>query len=387
MKKLIFLVALAIGLASCGTLSMKNITKQLPPLDESAEVFVYEMGDTVPERSEILGGFFLSQESDWETVLEIAKKEARAAGGNGLEIQLQANRFPSKSRHKSYLLSAFILNVNDTIEPTPPTAFDQKDFQDYVIMENGDTIPCSIVFESKSYLQYVVGYERHGNRKAMLLPKRDLLTYHIEDPIAFDKMQQKRKPFNGQIGIDGGYSVPEHFSLSANARFVFKKAVSSSYGIHYNYSSTYNSHILAGSLGVIGSFQKQKTRDQILDFHLDGAVESPVYDKRHRIYGDLLIGFYYSKPDLDYWTHTYQGWITNNSTHYHIKDAAGIAFGVNGGYDFMITEHWGIGLAVYEFVGIPFFGTVDGEVEYFSPRLYRHSLVSLELNAGLRYYF
>lgn len=391
MKKIILFSLLALVFASCAHGPMKNITKQLPPLDESAEVIVYEMGDTVPERSEILGGFYFSHNGDWETVLETAKKEARAAGGNGLEIQLQVlqvSRYPSKNRNKAYLLSAFILNVNDSIEPSKPTTFEKKEFQDYVVKKEGDTIPCSIVFESKSHLQFVVGYERHGNRKAMSLPKQDLLSYHIDDPIAFKKIQQERKLFNGQIAVDGGFSVPRGFSVAASARFVRKNAISS-YGIHYNYSSyssTFNSHVLAGSLGLIRAFRKQKTRNQILESCLDGAVVPLEYNKRHRFYCDFLYGFYYSRVNAGYWTNTYYGWgITNNSEYYFIKDAAGIGIGLDGGYDFMLTEHLGIGLAMYEFIGKPLIGTVNGEVEYSNSHL--KPFVSLELNIGLRYYF
>lgn len=385
MKKIILFSLLALVFASCAHLSLKNITKQLPPLDESTEVIVYEMGDTVPERSEILGGFCFSHNGDWETVLETAKKEARAAGGNGLEIQLQANRYPSKNRNKTYLLSAFILNINDSIEPTKPTPFEKKEFQDYVVTKEDDTIPCSIVFESKSHLQFVVGYERHGNRKAMSLPKQDLLSYHIDDPIAFKKIQQERKLFNGQVAVDGGYSYPNNYSIAASARFVRKNAISS-YGIHYNYSSTLNSHVLAGSLGLIGAFLKQKTRNQILESYLDGAVVPPEYNKRHRFYCDFLYGFYYSRVNAGYWTNTYYGWgITNYSEYYFIKDAAGIGIGLDGGYDFMLTEHLGIGLAMYEFIGKPLIGTVNGEVEYSNSHL--KPFVSLELNIGLRYYF
>lgn len=386
MKKIILFSLLALAFASCAPGPMKNITKQLPPLDESAEVIVYEMGDTVPERSEILGGFYFSHNGDWETVLETAKKEARAAGGNGLEIQLQANRYPSKNRNKTYLLSAFILNINDSIEPTKPTPFEKKEFQDYVVTKEDDTIPCSIVFESKSHLQFVVGYERHGNRKAMSLPKQDLLSYHIDDPIAFKKIQQERKLFNGQVAVDGGYSYPNNYSIAASARFVRKNAFSS-YGIHYDYSSTFNSHILAGSLGVITFFQKPKTLNQILDLYLDGAVETPKYHKiRHWVYADLLLGFYYSRVNAGYLANTYYGWdITNNSEYYFIKDAAGIGIGLDLGYDFMLTKHLGIGLAMYEFIGIPLLGTVNGETEFSNSHL--SPFAAMEFNAGLRYYF
>ena len=66
MKKLLFLIALALSFAACDSVekttvitkanTLKIITRQLPPLDETAEVSVYDIGDTVPKHSEILGG-------------------------------------------------------------------------------------------------------------------------------------------------------------------------------------------------------------------------------------------------------------------------------------------------------------------------------------------
>ena len=389
MKKILLYSIIAIIFSSCANPLLKNITKQLPPLEDNAEVIVYDRGDTVPENAEILGGIAFTCNTEWKNMLEIAKKEARAAGGNGLEIQVRVNRYPSESPNKAHMLSAFILNVNDSIKPSQPTPFEKKEFQDYVVIKEGDTIPCSIVFESKSHLQFVYDYERHGNRKALSLPKQDLTSYHIGDSIAFNKIQQRRRLFNGQIAIDGGYSFPSNFSIAANARFVRKNAFSS-YGIHYDYSSTFNSHVLAGSLGFISAYPKQKTRDQILESYLDGAVGSPEYHKRHRFYFDFLYGFYYSRVDAKYWTNTnwintYNGWGISNGGYWHIKDAAGIGIGLDMGYDFMLTEHLGIGLALYEFVGIPLIGTVNGEVEFSNSQL--KPFGSLELNVGLRYYY
>ena len=218
----------------------------------------------------------------------------------------------------------------------------------------------------------------------MSLPKQDLLSYHIDDPIAFKKIQQERKLFNGQIAVDGGFSVPRGFSVAASARFVRKNAISS-YGIHYNYSSTLNSHVLAGSLGLIGAFLKQKTRDQILESYLDGAVVPPEYNKRHRFYCDFLYGFYYLTVNSGYWSNSYNGWTSNNSEYYYIKDTAGLCVGLDWGYDFMLTKHLGIGLAMYEFIGIPLLGTVNGETEFSNSHL--SPFAAMEFNAGLRYYF
>jgi len=363
---------------------MKNITKQLPPLEDDAEVTVYELGDTVPEHSEVLGGIVFSNNSDWDSMLEIAKKEARAAGGNGIEIQLQVNGYPRQDRRKAHLLSAFILNVNDSIEPSQPTPFEKKEFQDYVVMKEDDTIPCSIVFETKSHLQFVYGYERNGNRKAMSLPKTDLVSYHLEDPEALNKKRKERRLCDGQVGVDCGYSFPSNFSVSANARFVQGNDFSS-VGIHYDYSTTFNSHVLAASFGIIGAKAKRRTANQLLDVYLDGGVESQKINPRHRFYFDFLAGFYYGEINSSYWTYAYDGWITNNSEHIQVKTKAGVGVGLDGGYDYMLSEHLGIGIALYEFLGIPILGTVNGELEVGNSKY--KPFGALELNVGLRYYF
>ena len=368
---------LSFSLASCAGPVMKNLSKQLPPLENDAEVVVYDRGDTVPEHSEILGGIAFIRNTDWETLLETAKKEARAAGGNGIEIQLQVNGYPRQDRRKAHLLSAFILNVNDSIEPSQPTPFEKNVFQDYVVMKEGDTIPCSIVFESKSHLQFVHGYERHGNRKAMSLPKTDLVSYHLEDPEALNKKQKERRLCDDQVGVDCGYSFPSNFSVSANARFVQDNDYST-IGIHYDYSTTFNSHILAGSFGIIGAKAKRRTANQLLDVYLDGGIESPKINPRHRFYFDFLVGLFFGEIEHSYWNNSY-------SEHIHAKTKSGVGVGLDGGYDYMLSEHLGIGIALYEFFGIPILGTVNGEVEVCNSKYY--PLGTIELNAGLRYYF
>jgi hypothetical protein len=355
-------IILAICLSSCAPGVLKNITKQLPPLDDSAKVAVYGMGDTVPENSEILGGLFISRNKDWETVLDIAKNEARAAGGNGLEIQLQAEagHYSKEKKRIGYAISAFILNVNDSIKPSQPIPYEKKEFQDYVVMKEGDTVPCFIAFESKSHLQFAHGYDRSGHRKALSLPKSDLISYHIEDPEAFKKAQQKRRLCNGKIAANVGYSLLyESYNcatFAANVRFVGNNNFST-FGIHYlystnfdNHSTIFNSHIIAGSIGFMPIKIKTKSRNQTLDSYLDGGIEPPEFNKKHRFFYDLLLGFYY---DSERW--------------WDYQSSVGIGLGLNISFDFMLTEHLGIGVELYEF---------------FLMEKLRYSL-----EAGLRYYF
>ena len=53
MKRILIYCTLAILLSSCGSFPFiyKDITKQLPPLEDTAKVMVYDMGDTIPEKA------------------------------------------------------------------------------------------------------------------------------------------------------------------------------------------------------------------------------------------------------------------------------------------------------------------------------------------------
>ncbi len=69
MKRFLLFGLLAFSLASCAPRVMnktiiKEITKKLPPLEDTTEVTVYELGDNAPEHSEIIGAIALSQKSD-----------------------------------------------------------------------------------------------------------------------------------------------------------------------------------------------------------------------------------------------------------------------------------------------------------------------------------
>lgn len=364
---------LAICLSSCAPAVMKNITKQLPPLEEDAEVVVYEMGDTVPEHAEIIGGISFSQNTDWENLLNVAKKEARAAGGNGLEIQLRVNSSPSDDISLIHLtpgLSAFILNVNDSIPSFQSTGFDKNDFRDYVVTQKGDTIHCLIEYESKKYLQFVHGYNSKGYRKTIISPKDYYLSYHLEDPTAFAKRDNSgKKQFNGRFAVDGGYSIsiPRGFVGCCDVRYNMKYGFT--IGTHYNYfyrdyfrndGSQYFSHtthFFAVSLGHL-SILSPVSSQQILNHQLGGTYDNRPESNKHRLFTNIMLGYIYYREELD-----------QNSGGPGSYVHTGRSFGIGGcfGYDYMITKHIGIG-ATCEFVLIKKYSN------------------HLDFTAGIRYY-
>ena len=402
MKKLLFLIALALSFAACDSVekttiitkanTLKIITRQLPPLDETAEVSVYDIGDTVPKHSEILGGiavfpeetglrpYFGSLKKDWETMLERAKKTARELGGNGLEIQLHS--YPAAPGPQ---LSAFVLNVNDSIKPSEDSVFEKDDFNDYVVLNESDTIPCRFYDETYNYLQFVWGYNRNGYRKTKTLPKSDLLSYHIENPTTINETREKHyNSFKFAFAIDEGFSsgvaTDRHFydvlyhrgwAGSANVRFNFYQGLT--FGMHYcihhltsekvyQYNFQSNINYIAGSFGcLIPAFSKR----DYLDYYLDGACDLSKYRIASYSSLNILIGYYYWENEDDHSINT---------------DALGLGFYF--GRDYLVTKHLGIGFSLGNTIRIPF-NTKNSE---YMPIENKDPIIKFDLTAGLRYY-
>lgn len=363
MKKILYLSILAISLTSCSGIR-SNITKRLPPLDDSTEVMVFDTRDTVPENAEVLGGLFTTLPSqNWETKLENIKSTVRAAGGNGLEIQMHA--YPNKEEKTGHVISAFILNINDSIEPVPPVAFAPMVFHDYVVMLNGDTIPCFIADEKDNSILFVHGYNTQGYRKSISLPKSELISYHIEDPeaLALTQYNKNKKLFTTQIAIDGGYTAGATFAFAANVRFSRKKTVDppeysySTIGLHYDHSSN-QTHFIAGSIGILGY---PSNPDQIMDFYLDGACNFPKISKKRTMYLDFLLGY------VNYEDTKWGQWGPQ------LVNRHAIGIGFNEGFDFMISDHFYWGFQWYGYIGIPLEKGASG-------------CSALNISAGLRYY-
>jgi hypothetical protein len=404
MKRILLFSIFAFIFSSCAPVLMKNITKQLPPLDDSVEVTIYEMGDTVPEHSEVLGGLCTSsaRPADGEAVLEKAKKVARAAGGNALEVQSRI--YPGQDGRGGTMISAFILNVDDNIKPTQPKAFKKEDFNDYVIQKEGDTIPCLIVFESASHLQFIYGYERRGNRKTISMPKSDLLSYHIENPAVIEEYRQKNRLFKMIVSLDGGYSMSVgHGNSDGNSSSHLSKGFTgfgdvrfntnngATLGLHYgyynlegtthfsghNYSNSGHTedchqqlHFIAGSFGLNTPIISKRQR---LNCLLDGGCEIQPSMIKHWLYYYLLFGY------LSY--HEEESYLDNTC----ILSGGTLGAGGYCGYDYLITEHLSLGIGYGMIMGIPF--TATGLNADNLPITRKITTIQMEVFAGIHYYF
>lgn len=359
------LVFALLGFASCGGPMLRNITKQYPPLADSVEVVIYDWNDTVPEHSEVLGGVVINRPG-WDNVLKVAEKEARAVGGNGIEIQLHESFLSDSLQFQR--ISAFILNVNDSIVPTTPVAFEKMKFNDYIVTKEGDTIRGLIVEESKKQLKIVHGFNRQGYRKAIETRKSNLLSYHVEDPKAlaeanFNKNKQQKVLFTAQVAIDGGYSVGGSYALAANARFSRKNKNNASgfnshtFGLHYDYSCTPDiTQFIAGSIGFM-AFTSRVQPKQDLDYYLDSACNFPKVRKKSVFFTSLLLGY------VNY---------ESGGFYYHRSSAIGLGF--DWGHDFMLNEHFALGWMYCGYIGIP----LDNEAGWCG---------AFNITAGLRYYW
>ena len=94
-----------------------SFSSDLPPISDGIEITVLDINDVVPDGAQELGtvrigdtGFTLAKNATYEKVLDLAKAQARAAGGNVLKIT--EHKYPdfSSSIHR---LNATIYNVND----------------------------------------------------------------------------------------------------------------------------------------------------------------------------------------------------------------------------------------------------------------------------------
>ena len=211
MKRLVlFAMALAaIYMSSCSPKVHKHIIKEMRPVGNDTEVTVYGIGEVVPENAEVIGNVSVldggfTTHCDWETVLETAKQEVRAAGGNGIEIVQHS--FPGQNGSNCHQIAAYMLNIRDDIEPIALSETAKEYFHDYVVMKDGDTIPCLVTDKTNSTITFL--YERNGIRRLTRLPLTDVPHYYINDPVELAKRQaeSQKKEYHVQIALNGGYA-------------------------------------------------------------------------------------------------------------------------------------------------------------------------------------
>ena len=399
MKKVWFLCAIAFCFCSCSPKVHKHIVKTMPSLGEETEITVYNPSEVVPENAEIIGevsvldGGFTTR-CDWETVLETAKQEARLAGGNGLEI-LQ-HSFPGQNGSGCHQIVGFILNIDDNIEPIELSDFAQQNFKDYVVVKEGDTVPCSIVDENKASLSFI--YERNGVKRYANMPKSSVLAYHIADPIALAEAiaERKKKDFNVRIGLQGGYGfrtakLPSNISndyldylrkltrgpvLGANVRFNITNGFT--LGVHYD---RFSKGVQAE--GYLYDEDGNYYEGSISNFHTINFVAGSFglmalsLNKKHCTYYDLLFGYMDYKDKAEEFGSKYT--LSGNS----------IGFGFSLGYDYLLTKHIAIGAEVSYILGalskIKYEeGLYTEEIDLGSSR---EGLQRVNLKAGISYFF
>ncbi len=400
MKKAFFLLcAVAISFCSCSPKIHKTIAKKLPPLDNAAEVTVYDIDEIVPENVEVIGGVSVvdggfTTHCDWETVIETAKQEARAAGGNGVEI-LQ-HSYPGQNGSNCHQMVGFILNVSDDIEPVELSEMAQQNFHDYVVVKEGDTLPCSIKDESNSHLGFI--YERHGIRRFSRLPKSSILDYHINDPVALAEQiaERNKKQFHVRIGLDGGYAfrtakMAKGISgdykdylrklsrgLDVGASIRFNVIDNITLGLHYDrFSKGQQADVYGYSQGgnyVEGSISNIHTINFIAGSFGMLALTS---NKRHGLYYDFLFGY------MDYTD------VAEELGHHYTLTGKTFGLGLDFGYDYLLTKHLAIGAEFSYYSGsMSKFKFDDGFTTHnIDLGKSKEGLQRVNLKAGIRYYF
>ena len=401
MKKLFSLLLLAAAFCSCSPKIHKNIIKQMPyPNGTHSEVTVYDTDDVVPDNAEVIGSLSVGDggfttHCDWETIIETAKKEAKTSGGNGLEI-LQ-HSYPGENSSNCHQIVAYILNIDDNAEPIGLSDFALKNFTDYVVFGEGDTIKCRVTENEKDYLTVI--YERNGVRRYRMLGKNKLLAYHIDDPVALAEQQSERdrKDFHVCIGLDGGWayrtaplssdisddykdylrSLKKGSDLSANLKINIENILS--LGLQYD-RFTAGCQADAWFADDEGNVTQGTISDAITitfiggSFGMFGWVSN---NKKHLLHADFIFGYMgYEDAGEEF------------GTQYVLKGktfGTGYAFG----YDFKITKHIAIGeeLSYYK-------GSLKN-MEYWENGYFkdgidlgnsREGLQRINLKAGLRFY-
>lgn len=366
----------------------------MTPQESTVEVAVFEVNEMVPENAEIIGEIVIKDsgfttDCDWETILEKAKTEVRAAGGNGLEILQHAypNRFSGSSCHQIY---ANILNISDDIKPMELSKAAQQSFHDYVILKEGDTTQCNIIDETKNYLTFI--YEGQGVARQASLPKDKIIGYHIDDPIALAELQHERtkKKFNVRFGLEGGYSFrtakfasgltsdyKEYLRklmrgpvLGANVRFNVDNLYS--IGIHYDRFMSSNS-AYAYAYDDEGNYHEGiVSNDHTINFIAASFGYWGSFGK-HRLFSEYLFG--------------YMNYIDNGVRFGESYSMDGATFGMGFvvDYDYMLTEHVGIGAGASYYLGRLSKINVNGYQQNLGNN--KEGLQRFNLKAGVRYYF
>lgn len=385
-------VILVLCFASCSPVVHKKITKPMAPKESTSEVAVFEMNAIVPDNAEIIGELKVSDPGfsfgcDWEAVLEKAKTEVRAAGGNGLEIiqHIYPNQY---SCHQIY---ANILNISDDVKPVELSEKAQQNFHDYIILKEGDTTRCMIMEETKNSLFLI--YEGQGVARRAVLPKEKIIAYHIDDPVALAEQQYERhkKQFTARFGLEGGYAFrTARFAdgltndykdylrklmrgpvLGANVRFNIDNMYS--IGVHYDRFMSRNA-AYAYMYDDDGNYIEGTVSDDHTINFIAASFGYFMYSKnqKHRFFAEYLFGY------MNY---------VDNSVEFgdaYTLDGATFGMGAVIDYDYMLSKHVGIGAGVSYYWGALSKININGYEQNLGKN--REGLQRVNLKAGVRFY-
>ena len=116
MRKFFVIFYIGVVLSGCSPKIISSFTSSYTALAEEAEVLVLELAAPMPENAEVLGQIkigdtgFTTKNGNYAAVLNIAKDEARKAGGNVVKITEHKSPDMLSSMHR---IEADILRVDD----------------------------------------------------------------------------------------------------------------------------------------------------------------------------------------------------------------------------------------------------------------------------------
>lgn len=400
-KQLFILFVVALGFCSCSPKVYKHIIKEMHPVGNDAEVTVYNIGDVVPENAEVIGNVSVldggfTTHCDWETVLETAKQEVRAAGGNGMEIVQHS--YPGQNGSNCHQIAAYMLNINDDIEPIALSETAKESFHDYVVLKDGDTIPCLVTDKTDKTISFL--YERNGIRRLSRLPLTDVPHYYIDDPVelAKRKAESKKKDYHVQIALNGGYAFrTAKFSndisgdyknylrklmrgpvYGASIRFNIQNGIT--LGLHYDrfssnnmaYASTYDDegNYFEGTISNVHTIT-------FIGMSM-GALTASSRNGKHMLCVEGLAGYLGYVDSAEEFGNKYK--LTGHT----------FGLGLGLGYDYRLTKNIAIGVEASYYIGALSKMTYDYGVQYQEVDIdlgnSKEGLQRFNLKAGIRFY-
>ncbi len=398
-KNLYILVILAVWLCSCSPKVHKHIIKERHPVGNDTEVTVYNIGEVVPENAEVIGnvsvldGGFTTR-CDWETVLETAKQEVRAAGGNGIEIVQHS--FPGQNGSYCHQITAYMLNISDDIEPVALSETAKENFHDYVVLKDGDTIPCLVTDKTDKYIAFL--YERNGIRRLTRLLLTDVPHYYINDPVelARRKAESEKKEYHVQIALNVGYAFrTAKFSnnlsgdykdylkklsrgpdYGASIRFNITNGVT--FGLHYDQFSSSNAGYFYTYDDEGNYYEGPVSNIHTITFigMSFGALTASSRNGKHMLNLEALAGYLGYKDSAEEFGYKYT-----------LKGHT-FGLGLGFGYDYRLTQHIAIGAEASYYIGALSNATYDDGThkEDIDMGNTKEGLQRFNLKAGIRFY-